>query len=676
MNAHCCRFPVLLAALLLGALEAHRAPAQPVGVARVPVIASFDSLLRDEDTDGDKRVTIDDPHVSGTFRGDKRFWLRAVDGTPYEVSGTYHLANLLALLKRALDDHKDTLSIAMREVYAPPFEHICEAIKQYYWDGLTRRIDADGLTAIFRDEKIPSENGRHFIYVPADDTIAWDYFSRIAKERPELHMTVVRLPATIDATFMRSLQGRHGVLSLALRKTSDGTMEGAPFVVPGGRFNEMYGWDSYFITLGLLADGKIALARSMVDNFVYEIEHYGKILNANRTYYLTRSQPPFMTSMILAVYSTLPKNARSHAWLARALSAAIKEYRHVWMAPPHLTATGLSRYFDTGFGPPPEVEPGRFDALFARAAATHHMTAQEFTKEYEAGTIRDSALDKFFTDDRSMRESGHDASYRLQYDCAELVTVDLNSLLYKAETNIARMIASEFGGKLLLHDGTTATSGEFEAAARHRKQLMMRYLWNAQRGMFFDYNFVERKQTTFVSATTLYPLWAGLLSTEEADRLVKAAVPLLAMPGGIVGSTEASRGPITAEHPQTQWDYPFGWAPHQMLVWEGLKQYGYAALARDLVYRWLYTITVNAANYNGTIAEKYDVVIRSSQVFAEYGNVGTKFSYLTREGFGWTNASYVVGRLFLRPDDRAMLNRLIPPEWFLPRLAEELIPHR
>ena len=135
------------------------------------------------------------------------------------------------------------------------------------------------------------------------------------------------------------------------------------------------------------------------------------------------------------------------------------------------------------------------------------------------------------------------------------------------------------------------------------------------------------------------------------------------MPGGIVGSTEESRGPISEDRPQTQWDYPFGWSPQQMLTWIGLKNYGYTKLARELAYKWLYTITVNAYNYNGTIAEKYDVVSRSSQVFAEYGNVGTKYSYITRQGFGWTNASYVVGLTFLAKKLIADLDRLIPPEW-------------
>src|ERR1700686_1917450 len=127
------------------------------------------------------------------------------------------------------------------------------------------------------------------------------------------------------------------------------------YVVPGGRFNEMYGWDSYFIILGLVRDGRVDLARGMVENFFFEIEHYGTVLNANRTYYLTRSQPPFLTSMIMEVYNA--EKAAGHEdkqWLARAYGFASRDYE-TWMRDPHLAgATGLSRYYDFGNGPAPE----------------------------------------------------------------------------------------------------------------------------------------------------------------------------------------------------------------------------------------------------------------------------------------------------------------------------------
>ena len=180
--------------------------------------------------------------------------------------------------------------------------------------------------------------------------------------------------------------------------------------------------------------------------------------------------------------------------------------------------------------------------------------------------------------------------------------------------------------------------------------------------MFFDYDFVKRKQTGFESVTTLYPLWAGLATNEQAATLVEHAVPLFEEAGGLASTTEASRGPISEDHPQRQWDYPFGWPPHQMLAWQGLIDFGYESVAQRLVYRWLYMITRNAAEYNGTIPEKYDVVNRTHDVFVEYGNVGTEFDYITREGFGWMNASYQLGRSLLPDDLRAALEAGTPPE--------------
>ena len=286
------------------------------------------------------------------------------------------------------------------------------------------------------------------------------------------------------------------------------------------------------------------------------------------------------------------------------------------------------------------------------------------------GRLHSAQLDRFFHNDRATRESGHDASYRLLNDCADLVTVDLNSLLYKTESDIAATIASEFNGTLSL-SGVVQRSADWRQRAQKRKTLMMQFLWNEHRGMFFDYNVVTRKQTDFESAATFYPLWAGLASKSQASRLVAKAIPLLAMPGGIAGSTEQSRGPITSARPQTQWDYPFGWAPHQILVWFALHRYHYDELAGDLAYRWLYSITLNACDYNGTIAEKYDVVSRSARVFAEYGNIGTKFAYITREGFGWTNASFVIGQTFLTHRQLDDLDRLVAPEWHQIEAATE-----
>jgi alpha,alpha-trehalase len=621
---------------------------------------TFDQLLQDEDTDNDKKITIDDPHIKGTERGDKRFWIES-NGKKYEVSGTYYLSNLLQELSLALESGKSNAEIPTERIFEPSGDRISRSIREFYWDGLTRKIDDKGLSKTLGDEKSATVDGLHHLYVPHSDPQAQKYYSDLAA-KSDLKMKVNVLPEKITPEYVRKLDGYHGLLSLAV-VSKNGEPQALPFVVPGGRFNEMYGWDSYFITLGLLLDNRIDLAKSMVDNFVYEISHYGAILNANRTYYLTRSQPPFLTSMGLAVYERLPKDGTSKDWLRTVLQAAIQEYDGVWMNKNRLTKTGLSRYFDSGFGQPPEVEPGHFNVVYAEYAKKQGMEPKAFEEGYRSGKLKVPELDIYFVHDRCMRESGHDTSYRLENRCANLTTVDLNSLLYKYETDIALTLETEFGGSLSLSNGAKQEALVWQKKAEKRKELINRYLWNADRGMYFDYDFVHGKQIDYVSATTLYPLWARVASKEQAEQLIQKALPLLEMPGGIVSSTEESRGPITPEHPLRQWDYPHGWSPHQILTWVGLNNYDHKDDANRLIYRWLYTINVNAAYYNGTIPEKFDVVTRSHQVFAEYGNVGTKFSYITREGFGWTNASYQLALQFLPKELRSKLNELIAPEW-------------
>ncbi len=631
--------------------------------ARVVVTVALDSLMRNEDTDNDLRITINDPHVAGTDRGDKRFWIPVLDGRPHEVAGTYYLSNLLQELKLAEEAGIETTALALGRVFEQPVDRISRMIREVYWEGLTRRIDEKGLRSILQDEKTATVDGLRYVYVPPSDQLAQTYFRNVARRHPDWKMRVTVLPKNITADYVRKLDGYHGILSLSLVESSDGSIGGEPFVVPGGRFNEMYGWDSYFIVLGLLRDGKIERARSMVNNHVYEIVHYGAILNANRTYYLTRSQPPFLTSMALAVYEHLPKGQAAKQWLRGVLQAAVKEYKEVWMNASRLTRTGLSRYFDSGYGVPPEVEPGHFDAIFRKIAAHRGLTPQRLEQEYRAGRIKVPELDEYFVHDRSMRESGHDTSYRLEGRSAHLVTVDLNSLLYKMELDIAAMLRDEFGGTLTLGDGSVEQAESWTQRAQRRKELVNAYLWNAERGMFFDYDVERGEQIGYVSATTFYPMWASLATKEQAESLVRNALPLLEQPGGIVGSTEESRGPITTDRPPRQWDYPNGWSPHQMIAWQAMVNYGYTSIAQRLAYRWLFTITLNAVNYNGTVPEKFDVVQRSHRVFAEYGNVGTTFAYITREGFGWTNASYQVGLALLSPQLKDHLNRLIPPEW-------------
>ena len=643
-----------------------------VRLAGAPVVVrvqdNLDRLITEEDTDGDKKVTVDDVSLTGEGRGDKRFWVIATSGERYEVVGTYYLSTLLQELSLARDAGSDVIEINSERVFENPVQRISRSIRDIYWDGLTRRIDSDGLEQALVDEKVTDSGFRH-LHVPDTDREAYEYFARVAEQQPELLLRVQLLPATVTPQYVKEvLQTSHGLLTLGLEQTSDGEHVGVPFVVPGGRFNEMYGWDSYFESVGLLVDGRIDLARAIVDNFVYQITHYDKILNANRSYFLTRSHPPFLTSAALAVRKHLPGDRASDTWLRRVLRAAIKEYHTVWMNDDRLTETGLSRYYGSGIGPPPEVEEGHFDAIYRPHADQHGMDVRTFEHRYQTGEISIPELDQFFVHDRCVRESGHDTTYRWSSSgdrCADFVTVDLNSLLYKIEIDIAHAIDEYFGGALVIGEGRDEISQTWSERAERRQDLMNEFLWSATDGMFFDYDVRHGRSHRHVSATTFYPMWAGLATKEQSERLVAEALPLLEVAGGIVASTEEARGPVSDSRPARQWDYPHGWPPHQMLVWRALLNYGFDDVAHRLIYRWLYTITRNAVDYNGTVPEKFDVVTRSHQVFAEYGNVGTEFAYITKEGFGWMNASYQVGLALLPRHLRTHLENLVPPEWGL-----------
>ncbi|MGD8777560.1 MAG: alpha,alpha-trehalase [Ignavibacteria bacterium] len=619
---------------------------------KLKIEETLNKLLAQEDTDKDKKITIED-------EGPKKFFLRTTDGKDIIVKGTYYLSNFLQELVLAKESGKEIAEIDFAYIFEKPVDRISRMIKDYYWDGLTRRIDAEGIIKALVDTK--AETKKYFLYVPFDDDKAFEYYNEVVKKIKEITITVVKLPGKITPEYVRSINNKPGVLSLDLVKNEKGKTEGMPFVVPGGRFNEMYGWDSYFEALGLLIDGRVDLAKAMADNLVYEIEHYGQILNANRTYYLTRSQPPFLTSFASAVYNHL-KDENKKEWLTKLLNASIKEYNTVWMSEHKLTETKLSRYFGTGIGLAPETELTHFDSVLKPYAEKEGLTVRDYHQKYLNREIVHPQIEEFIKHDRSIRESGHDTSYRLDNISADLNTVDLNSLLYKYEVDIAEIIKNEFDNYFVSYNGTVENSERWFEKAELRKSIMNNLMWNGEKGFFFDYNFVKKEQTGFESATAFYPLWAKLATQEQADLLVEKALPLLEFKGGIAGTSKESVGIINDERPQKQWDYPNGWAPHQIIIWKGLKNYGYDKTAERLAYKWFYMILKNAVEYNGTIPEKYDVVTCTHKVFAEYGNVGTEFDYISREGFGWMNASFEVGLTILNNELREKLNNLVPAE--------------
>ncbi|GJC98459.1 trehalase [Colletotrichum higginsianum] len=459
-------------------------------------------------------------------------------------------------------------------------------------------------------------------------------------------------------------------------KTGEETLRGLPFVVPGGRFNELYGWDSYMESLGLLVNDKVHLAKSMVQNFCFCIRHYGKILNATRSYYLCRSQPPFLTDMALRVYEKIKHEPDAKEFLRTSMLAAIKEYHSVWVAEPRLDpVTGLSRYRPEGLGVPPETEAGHFVHVLEPYAEKHGISWQEFVQAYNSGKIKEPELDEYFLHDRAVRESGHDTSYRLEKVCANLATIDLNSLLFKYETDIARTIRNVFNDKLVipaefavgpLKAGEVVTSAIWDRRAKRRKLAIDKYLWNEEEGMYFDYNTVEKEQCTYESCTTFWALWAGVASPKQAATMVQKALPKFEAVGGLLSGTEESRGVVGLERPNRQWDYPYGWAPQQMLAWTGLVRYSFTDEAERLAYKWLFMITKAFVDFNGVVVEKYDVTrpIDPHRVDAEYGNQGLDFKGVAKEGFGWVNASYVYGLQIVNAHMRRALGTLTPYNTF------------
>jgi alpha,alpha-trehalase len=432
---------------------------------------------------------------------------------------------------------------------------------------------------------------------------------------------------------------QHGLLYLPNR-----------YVVPGGRFNEMYGWDSYFIILGLVRDGEQELARGMVENFFFEIEHYGAVLNANRTYFFTRSQPPLLTSMILAVSGS----QNDPEWLRRAYGFAVRDHA-IWDREPHVAGdTGLSRYYDFGEGPVPETaDDQHYFAEVASAMLTREQSGREYLAfqtgdgttgpefEYQVcAKTRPAAKAKscgpkqrvsltrdYYKGDRSMRESGFDISFRFgpySGSTHHFAPVCLNSLLYKYERDLEQ-IARQIG--------RNDEAQKWQQRAEERQKAIHKYLWNADKRMFFDYDLRSGKRSDYQFASTFYPLWAGLATPEQAAG-VAGQLKIFERDGGVMTSDRETG---------MQWDAPYGWAPVQYFVVEGLKRYKFTDEAARVADKFAKVVETNYQR-DGTIREKYNMITKSSETALTGGYKANVI------GFGWTNGVYLG---FVEPASKA-----------------------
>ena len=377
-----------------------------------------------------------------------------------------------------------------------------------------------------------------------------------------------------------------------------------PYVVPGGRFREVYYWDSYFTMLGLAESDHWDKISDMVDNFAYEIDTFGHIPNGNRSYYLSRSQPPFF-SLMVELLATHDSDA-----LKKYRPQMEKEYAY-WMDGVDALQPGqankrvvklddgavLNRYWDDRDTPRPE---SWFDDVNT-AKSNPNRPATEI-----------------YRDLRSAAASGWDFSSRWMDDPQKLgtirttsiVPVDLNALMFKMEKLLAR--ASQ-------ESGDAASASKYETLATARQKAIESHLWNDKEGWYADYDLKSKKVRNQLTAAALFPLYVKAAAQDRAEKVAAATSSRLLKPGGIATTTVNSG---------QQWDAPNGWAPLQWVAAEGLQNYGQEKVSMDVTWRFLKNVQ-HTYDREKKLVEKYDV--------STTGTGGGGGEYPLQDGFGWSN---------------------------------------
>lgn len=374
-----------------------------------------------------------------------------------------------------------------------------------------------------------------------------------------------------------------------------------PYIVPGGRFKEIYYWDSYFTMLGLQIHQKEEIMWSMVNNFAFLINEYGYIPNGNRKYYLGRSQPPFFSLMVCLLAETLKdKNI-----IRKYIPHMIKEAQFFDQLSRQKT-TGkctLATYYDSNTTPRTEMYQDDV-----------HI----------AGTVSDHAL--FYRNIRAACESGWDFSSRwldhtLKLDkiqTTDVIPVDLNCLLWNLEYTIATYSEDQDIKTLYLKK------------SNDRKSAILEVFWSDHYSFFMDYNYKKNSNTNIISCAGLFPLFFGLATQEQVDKMIPVIQKHLVKPGGLI-TTDINTG--------QQWDSPNGWAPLQWIGVKGLSRYGKNNLAVEIASAWT-SINERVFSETGKLMEKYNVV----DITLPAGGG----EYQVQDGFGWTNGVYLALKQFLR----------------------------
>ncbi|NBW41278.1 alpha,alpha-trehalase [bacterium] len=363
-----------------------------------------------------------------------------------------------------------------------------------------------------------------------------------------------------------------------------------PFLVPNkDMFQEMYYWDSFFTCVGLVGSSREQLIIDTTENFFALIDRFGKIPNSSRFYHLGRSQPPFLSSLVSMSLDVMEHRAdaseANQEWLTRAVEALVKEYWGVWRGTVHPDERevyrGLSRYSDMD--------------LWSHGAEA---------------------------------ESGWDMTPRFFDRCLDFIPIDLNSLLYKYEKDIARF------SSLL---GKAAETAHWEELASKRAETVRELCWDDSNGFFFDFDYKKEQRSSFQSLAGFFPMWAGLATPEQAERMVTEALSNFEKDFGLV-TTEEWHTP-EGEVPR-QWAWPNGWAPLHWIVVGGLERYGYQTEANRIASKWV-DLVASVYEQDALVYEKYDVVS---------GARGADDRYPTQTGFGWTNGVFSGFTRYLRGD--------------------------
>lgn len=377
-----------------------------------------------------------------------------------------------------------------------------------------------------------------------------------------------------------------------------------PYIVPGGRFGEIYYWDSYFTMLGLQVSGKTDMIENMVKNFAYLIDTVGYIPNGNRTYYIGRSQPPFFSLMVKLLSETkgeqviadyLPQlEAEYNFWMKGSETLAAeqnKAYHSVRMPAGEI----MNRYWDENDTPRPE----------------------SYKEDVELAEHSAQKKEELFRHLRAGAESGWDFSSRWFKDgesfttihTAAIVPVDLNCLLHHLELTIAGAYSHLKSNKV----------AQFTSRAEKRKAAIRKYCWNEAAGFYVDYDLSSGKQKEELTLAGTTALFFSVATTEQAEQMQVVLKEKFLQPGGVV---------TTLKNTGQQWDAPNGWAPLQWMSIRGLEQYGFSDLAKEIAGRWI-ALCRNVFHRTGKLMEKYNV----TDIHLEAGGG----EYPGQDGFGWTN---------------------------------------